>query len=701
MASWQYSDSLITSAVSCDECHGSLMLSDNQPAEVTLYTRHGTKFCQHYTKVCPNRWCRKKFMCGYTIKNEEKVYDTLNHKTVFLITSNETGFSIQYLYEATLHFLHSNATLQGLSDIYNQFHNFERRSISRNDLCDKRLASGFFLYSFLELTSRYQIHTKFKTGKNWIDEALLENQPKLKKVFSNIWSGEHECAFEDCASMMITDGNMKINRKVCSAKFSVVRKFEHSNKTVLTGCTAMPSPDSPFCAAHVKNETPVLLAENVTKETRMAILNYKAKTQTSNLKLPQDSVFIVESVLNSRKTNKNIEYLVQFAGCPATEACWEPIKNLPKFIVDYYEDGTKYGSSIPPPSIKHTIRVAKTSEVYHHLEWKVGQPSGRELELDNGKTLFDLDLDKLAKDEIRSTCNTRKVKDKRDRRHTAGIIIHAKPCGRIPHVDELFNCESITQVYGNVIEFLGNLSPDARDKIRIWLFDDMCHLKPFSEKKKQAKQNGITEQFSNLAKAVDKFHFPGHKKTDTYCQENCNPIVELKKLGITKQNTPACEQAFKWLNAFKNLKTMNEARFKIFLLYMIDLHNLHIANCVDLAANPLNEKRDDYIKKGDYKPIAEDDKAEVSIEEDIERVLLDLTSKLTVEDCKEEIFEDCFKTDSSGELRCNFCPGIYKREGHMRNHLESKHMKTFKIVCSCGKLFPDSTRLSRHRKTCK
>ena len=107
----------------------------------------------------------------------------------------------------------------------------------------------------------------------------------------------------------------------------------------------MPSPDSPFCAAHVKNETPVLLAENVTKETRMTILNYKVKIQTSNLKLPQDSVFIVESVLNSRKTNKNIEYLVQFAGCPATEACWEPIKNLPKFIVDYYKDTTKYGST--------------------------------------------------------------------------------------------------------------------------------------------------------------------------------------------------------------------------------------------------------------------------------------------------------------------------------------------------------------------
>ena len=207
MATWQYSEPLITKVGTCDECLGNLVMSDNKPAEMTIYTRHGTKFCQHFTKVCPNRWCRKRFMYGYTIKNEEKIYDALNHTTENLISSNETGFSIDYLYEATLHFLHSNATFQGLSDIYNQFHNFERQDITRNNLCDKRLASGFFLYGFLELSSRYQINPILKTDKNWIDEALLDNQPKLKKVFSNIWSGKHECAFEDCESMMITDGN--------------------------------------------------------------------------------------------------------------------------------------------------------------------------------------------------------------------------------------------------------------------------------------------------------------------------------------------------------------------------------------------------------------------------------------------------------------------------------------------------------------
>ena len=71
------------------------------------------------------------------------------------------------------------------------------------------------------------------------------------------------------------------NRKVCAARFSVVRK-EHSNKTVLTGCTAMPSPESPFCVDHVHAETPVLLGEKITKTTRSKLLAYKAARGQQN-----------------------------------------------------------------------------------------------------------------------------------------------------------------------------------------------------------------------------------------------------------------------------------------------------------------------------------------------------------------------------------------------------------------------------------
>ena len=314
--------------------------------------------------------------------------------------------------------------------------------------------------------------------------------------------------------------------------------------------------------------------------------------------------------------------------------------------------------------------------------------------------------DILSEEELQSTCNTRKVRDKRDRRHSAGILISAKPCGIIPHVDELFVSESINQVHGSIIEFLGNLDSEMRSKVKVWLFDDMCHLKPHSENPKNANQNEVTKHFANIVKAVDKFHFPCHKKSDKYCQENCNPNKELKKLNISKLNSPACEQAFKWLNQFKNLKTMNESRFKFFLLYMIDLHNLHIENRVDLVANPLNEKREHEVeslksmncilqKEIDAKPVVNDN------EDLIDDLVAGIGSKLTLEDSeKDDALENCYTELSSG-MKCNYCPGIYKREGHLRNHLESKHTKSFKLSCSCGKLFPDSTRLNRHKKNCK
>ena len=114
----------------------------------------------------------------------------------------------------------------------------------------------------------------------------------------------------------------------------------------------------------------------------------------------------------------------------------------------------------------------------------------------------------------------------------------------------------------------------------------------------------ITEEIALLAKSVDKFHYPDHKKTDKYCRENCNPNIELKKLGIKEINSPACEQAFKWINCFKNLKTMNQPRFKFFLLYMIDLHNLHIEGNISSLANPLNKDRIE-MKVQEQRPINE------------------------------------------------------------------------------------------------
>ena len=125
----------------------------------------------------------------------------------------------------------------------------------------------------------------------------------------------------------------------------------------------------------------------------------KKKNQTSNLKLPHDSVFTVESVLNAKNEKGVLYYLVKFAGFPANQACWEPCTNLPRFIVEHYKEKSNHGKPLPAPTIKYTQRVDDNSEIYHFLEWKHNDHGGKELDLENGETLFDLDLDKLATDE--------------------------------------------------------------------------------------------------------------------------------------------------------------------------------------------------------------------------------------------------------------------------------------------------------------
>ena len=99
-----------------------------------------------------------------------------------------------------------------MADVYNQFHNVSGGNISTKILNSKRLASGFFLYSFLEMTARCNIWPKIHTDKNWLDDSILNNLTSLKTVFSNIWSAPHDCKADNCEGMMISDGGMKIHR---------------------------------------------------------------------------------------------------------------------------------------------------------------------------------------------------------------------------------------------------------------------------------------------------------------------------------------------------------------------------------------------------------------------------------------------------------------------------------------------------------
>ena len=71
----------------------------------------------------------------------------------------------------------------------------------------------------------------------------------------------------------------------------------------------------------------------------------------------------------------------------------------------------------------------------------------------------------------------------------------------------------------------------------------------------------------------------------------------MSKINEIKVHIEQLWSYFSKMKEIKNIKSKNEAHFKLFLLYILDLHNLHIEQKVDLLANPLNFKRYEVIQK--------------------------------------------------------------------------------------------------------
>ena len=93
--------------------------------------------------------------------------------------------------------------------------------------------------------------------------------------------------------------------------------------------------------------------------------------------------------------------------------------------------------------------------------------------------------------------------------------------------DELYSCESISQVYGILTDFVSFLSD--KSQLKQLLYDDMCHLKRYCENPQRAGLNEVTETLAR----VDKFHFVNH--VDRWCQDNCNPDSVKELLGVNTQ----------------------------------------------------------------------------------------------------------------------------------------------------------------------
>ena len=118
-----------------------------------------------------------------------------------------------------------------------------------------------------------------------------------------------------------------------------------------------------------------------------------------------------------------------------------------------------------------------------------------------------------------------------------------------------------------------------------------------------------------------------------------------------------------------------------------------LENRVHIAANPLNKEREHWLQSRSGTNPNEFSGQTSEIEEATQDNLLQKNKS-------KSSLEDCF-TEEKGLLKCNFCPGTYKKRGHLKTHLEVKHSIEVDMICECGKEFKDITRMNRHMRTCK
>ena len=698
---------------SCENNHAlEPLVVEDTPHTTYLYTRDGPVKTRHLSKRC--KICKTRYFHGFSYLNRTRVYDHDVLTSCNLLTSFHTAFSVKQLHEWCLLILRGNVSFSALSDVYNDFHRTEGSEDARLKLWEERLSEAFFLYSILEFSQRAGIKTEFKLKEEggeslkWIDRALESYHFRMRDFFRIYWTSQHKCDTEGCMWAFVSDGGMKVHRKLCAAKFSGVRELKHSNVKVLTGCTKIAPPNSLFCKLHQNQPTPVIPSAKVSKKTKESLAQFRKKSQKAGQQLSNDNLFIVESVLKIRLSKANTEnkspakrrssivqpqkeFLIKWASFDEKEATWEPAKNVPFFLQKFYLKPENLRKPLPQPRIKHT-KTFKTGEKVHLLCWG-DEKASEEWVADS---LFDLDNDTMIPQN--SLCNTRKIKDKRIKHRSAGIFISATSCGIIPHFDEIYGCESISQNYASNIEFLGNLPDDVRNQIKVWFFDDMCHEKPFSEDETRANFSETTKFFAeNVEKAVDFFHFPGH--TSKWCFANTNPWDLQKKMGFTKLNTPACEQAFNWLNRFKNVKGMNEARFAHFFLYMIDLHNFKIedrmcvvnpflsfrAKHIEATGQAMSKYRQYFIPQQELDPQVPDNSLDN---------LNATMANLNIGNEQTFILNDLD--------HCEICKVPYKNKGPLKNHLTSKHgvpeSSVFFWCELCKHKIDDQKKFTRHMK---
>ena len=159
---------------------------------------------------------------------------------------------------------------------------------------------------------------------------------------------------------------------------------------------------------------------------------------------------------------------------------------------------------------------------------------------------------------------------------TAGLLTAVRPCGIIVKAQEMYTCESCTQVYAFLLLTFGRTTDDLM-RLKFVGYDRACDLHPFLSNLSKKGNVGAKILLDHVKFLVDIFHVMKHKEQCCMPPNNpkCryHPHLETFK-DIRGTNTESAEQSNRFLNRFKHMcKRMAEFKFKAFMWFVIETHN--------------------------------------------------------------------------------------------------------------------------------
>lgn len=196
--------------------------------------------------------------------------------------------------------------------------------------------------------------------------------------------------------------------------------------------------------------------------------------------------------------------------------------------------------------------------------------------------VFEGEVDEPQQEDIPSTeeDKPKKIRAQFGRKRTHNEQIIVAPCGIIIARETFYGAEAVSSVVEMVkrVYRMGGTMPNHI------FFDNNCQL---------AKIVKDDPDFANVGLSVDVFHFKAkHKETDTFCQQNCNPVAFPELLGEDGKawyfNSSIAEQTNVWLGGYHAIcREMLVDKYTFFLDKMIFRKNqLTMAKLIKTGKEP-------------------------------------------------------------------------------------------------------------------